>query len=675
VAQAARADEPVADEPVARPSSLAEAPSFQAPAPLEVTVRAAPLRHVSAAPTLASSVLSGDQLSGPGLSAADVLARVPGVQVSRTGAQADVATASIRGADARQVPVYLAGVRLNDEVSGTADLSSVPLWMIDRVEIYRGNAPSAADRLGMGGAIFFWPKLPRAGGVGAGAELGSFGERDAHAWGALGSSRAAALVAVRRAGARNDYPFVNDQGQRFELDERRERRQNADFSETDAWVLGRYELGRGARLSSVLSLLDREQGVTGLSVLPARAARGRTRRLLFGSSVALPCGSLRGCQLELDTSAIAARSSVSDPLLELGPTLSRFVDNRGERASQRVHVGFELGPALALGVGVQAAFENLRVRRAAGLPRGGNRRSVLPALDAAWELAPEVSLHALGALECHATRGASVRFGAAVTDASGGCAAEPVGRVGVRYAPSASLELLSNLSRALRVPSLAELYGTSALVDGNPALRPERSVAFDVGARYRVRTEGAELFLDGFAFARRASELVRYRRTSLQAMSPFNVSRARLLGVELALSADLLSHVRLEASGTLLDPRETTQDPLLDPTANDILPNTARLTLSTLTELYVEPANARLQLTRASIGLRYQHKSSRFEDPAGQNVLPEQNLCDIELAGSFLEGRVTLRAALRNAFDAQTSDLIGLPVPGRSYHAALELSY
>ena len=62
---------------------------------------------------------------------------------------------------AAETPVYLAGVRINDDVAGAADLSTLPLWLIDRVEIYRGNAPLEADRFGIGGAIFFEPLRPR----------------------------------------------------------------------------------------------------------------------------------------------------------------------------------------------------------------------------------------------------------------------------------------------------------------------------------------------------------------------------------------------------------------------------------------------------------------------------------------------------------------------------------
>src|SRR5512142_2823709 len=118
-------------------------------------------RSASGDVSAASTVLRREDLDSPGITAAAALTRVPGVQVQQTGSSSDLATASIRGTTSAQTPVYLAGIRLNDDLSGTADLSTVPVWMLDRVEIYRGNAPANAELLGIGGAVLFEPRYPR----------------------------------------------------------------------------------------------------------------------------------------------------------------------------------------------------------------------------------------------------------------------------------------------------------------------------------------------------------------------------------------------------------------------------------------------------------------------------------------------------------------------------------
>ncbi|HYQ27172.1 MAG TPA: TonB-dependent receptor plug domain-containing protein, partial [Polyangiaceae bacterium] len=86
-------------------------------------------------PTLAATRVDPAELARPGANAAAILSRVPGVQVSETGSSSDLSTASVRGATSAQTPVYLAGVRLNDDLTGTADLSLIPLWMLGRAEV------------------------------------------------------------------------------------------------------------------------------------------------------------------------------------------------------------------------------------------------------------------------------------------------------------------------------------------------------------------------------------------------------------------------------------------------------------------------------------------------------------------------------------------------------------
>jgi outer membrane receptor protein involved in Fe transport len=112
-------------------------------------------------PSIASSVVAGHRLSAPGLQAQDVLRTQPGVVVTESGGFGAPSAACIRGANAADTPVYLAGVRLNDDVGGTADLSMIPLWLIHRIEIYRGNAPLEADRLGPGGRPSSTQSAPR----------------------------------------------------------------------------------------------------------------------------------------------------------------------------------------------------------------------------------------------------------------------------------------------------------------------------------------------------------------------------------------------------------------------------------------------------------------------------------------------------------------------------------
>ena len=627
----------------------------RAEAAAEIVVSGQKSNRPARDPTIAASRVDATDLSRPGASAAAILAHVPGVQISATGAASDLATASVRGASSAQTPVYLAGIRLNDDVTGTADLSLVPLWMLSRAEVYRGNAPADADRMGIGGAVYFEPRAPRRTRAGAGATLGSFGERGGFVGAEVARDGDGALVAFRSSRAQNDYPYLDDAGTATLSDDRTRSRPNADYSAREAWAIGRTSLGkdaRGARITTVFNAFDREQGVTGLAALPARSARAESARVLAGIDAKLPCSADPSCQLELTTQGISARSRL-DHSRELGLLFDRLAA-KGTRIGQSARLTVE-GPVLRALLG-----ENLDIERLAldeGVPLRASRSTSSARVGLQAMLGEHTELSALGMLTCDRTEG---------PQQADQCAAlTPEGRIGVRQRWG-HFELRSNVSRATRVPTLGELYGISALARGSAALVPEQGQAFDLGARWEAPLGPVSAYFDAFGFARRVSELIAYRRSSLGAVQPYNVGHARMLGAELEAGAEWARHLRASLALTLLDPRNTTPSRTL---SNDLVPYQSRLAGSCFAEGFFEPRSRVVK--RVGVDARVNYRGSRLADPAGLVVLPASTELDLG-ATLLLAPELSLRAAVDDVFDAHHFDFIGYPVPGRTIHGALE---
>ncbi|HEY4119755.1 MAG TPA: TonB-dependent receptor [Byssovorax sp.] len=647
---------------------------------VEVTVQGDPLGAPSERdPTAATTTITRDKLTSPGASAADVLARVPGVEVSRTGATSDLATAQIRGATSAETPVYLAGVRINDDVTGTADLSRVPLWMIDHVEVFRGSAPLDADRLGLGGAIFFEPIAPRDARVGGGAEIGSFGERAAWAGGAAGDARAGGLAAVRVSSATNGYAYLDDRGTRFDpTDDAVRLRQNADARDVDAWAVGRAALGGGATVTTIANAFAREQGVTGLGVVPAREARAELSRFLAGATARAPCrADVDKCRLELVTSAILTGERLTDPLHELGLT-SALVSEAGRRVGETARLVARPVSALSISGVVGEEIETLAIDGAATpvrARRATSRAAAQATLDVCAkggaatcdDVVPRLEIAALGSFSCDATTGPPDPD-APSSPSSGLCGStEPSARIGARARLARPLDLFVNLGRYARVPTLGELYGTSAAVRGNPSLTPETGLTVDAGARVGAASQRASFHVEAVGFARVASDLVAYEQSDLGVVRPFNVASARLLGAEVTAAARALDLIKLECALTFVDPRDTTDGRTI---ANDVLPFQARLVAAPALELYRDKLASFLD--RASIAARYVYRASRVADPAGLIVLPAESQLDLEVTLFELGRRISERLALTDVLDTQNFDVLGLPLPGRAVHASLE---
>lgn len=607
--------------------------------------------------TSASTVVVGDALRAPGTSSADVLSRVPGVEVTRTGSSSDLATAAIRGATSAQTPVYLAGVRLNDDVSGAADLSTLPLFLIERVEVYRGNAPLEADRLGIGGAVFFEPRFPASTEIGAGGSLGSFGQRGLWATGAARGDASAALVAVRRDVGDQDFTFQADDGGT-------RRRKNADFGATDAWAIARHRLGRGARITTLVHAYDREQGSPGTAVIENEGARTRTRRLLGAVSARVPCGrddaGSESCSLELVTSALTSTLVLTDPSMTLAG--APLVSTAGTRVEEQARVTLRASDAFTLGGSLVEAVEHVDGNRPGDATVRAERVTTRPAATATWQAGPSTTLVGLGSVECHATSGTG--------GARGACPSlEPGARLGVVHRLSTGLEARANVGHYVRAPALGELYGVSAVVRGNPTLASEAGNSVDLGVRATARPRSMRADLDVFGFARQVSDLIAYRQNVLGITVPFNVGSARILGAEAAASLDWAAGLRGSVATTLMDARDTTASRGV---SNDLLPLRSRLALTTGAEAYAPGGFPALSLDRAALGARVTYRSSRYADQAGLVVLPEQAVVDLEASLGFLRSALGARLALRNVFDTREVDTVGMPLPGRSVYGSLE---
>jgi iron complex outermembrane receptor protein len=595
--------------------------------------------------TPAVYVMRRSALDPPGRTLADALASVPGVEVRRSGGSADLATASLRGATSAQSPVYLAGIRLNDELTGTADLSTLPTWMLHRIEIYRGHAPIGVDELGMGGAVLLEPRTREGGRAGIG--IGSFGEREARAALSLGG----ALAGIRYAEGQGDYAFLDDRGTRFDTADDIERtRENGDHREIDAWAISTLA-SRQSRLVTLVNAFAREAGAPGLQLPGARASRVAQQRLLAGVSGELGCGKLgwgARCTIDLGTDALLSRYTLRDPLRELGG--AELTRTQGGRIGQRLGVRFPIVEWLDLGLRGSVRASQIAVDRVRA-----ERYLVRSEIDAIASFLERVELALITALECHTTSGGET------------CGElEPVGRLGGRVRIIEPLSVIANVGRYVRVPTLGELHGISATVQGNPNLETETGWSLDAGVAARWRHEAITTYAQLVGFARFADSLIAYRRSSLGAVRPYNASSARVLGLELA-AGFFWRVLRLGVALTATDPRDVSEERSIE---NDLLPYESRLIVAPEVELISPPWRA-IHLDRASLAARFRYRSERVADPAGLIVLSAEHQLDLDGALMFVE-HLGLRGRIANLLDQRTFDLVGYPLPGRSYHALLE---
>jgi len=104
----------------------------------------------------------------------DVLSRVEGISVRRTGGLGSATEFSLNGLTGRQIRFFLAGVPL-DIAGSPFGISALPVNLIDRIEIYRGVVPVRFGADALGGAVNLVPSSLTDSNLSVSYQRGSFG--------------------------------------------------------------------------------------------------------------------------------------------------------------------------------------------------------------------------------------------------------------------------------------------------------------------------------------------------------------------------------------------------------------------------------------------------------------------------------------------------------------------
>jgi vitamin B12 transporter len=275
-----------------------------------------------------------------------------------------------------------------------------------------------------------------------------------------------------------------------------------------------------------------------------------------------------------------------------------------------------------------------------------------------YEFAKSWFLSPLGAVSCRRVLG---------TQGSDGL--EPVGRFAVSRRTEA-FTTYASAARYVRFPSLGEVHGVGLLVRGNPHLLPESGVSGEIGSRLQLGTHGFRFWADADVYSRGAQRLVSYVRNAQGYLIPINVQAARVQGVEMSAGADLGEHFSTDISLTLLDARDRTPNRRL---TNDLLPFHSRLVGALGIEAHT---NAHLPGTidRTLLRVNALHQSSRYGDPAGLVVIPQQSTMDVEVEQGFWGDALTARGRVANLLGSKRFDRVGYPLPLRSFFVSMEMS-
>ena len=609
----------------------------------------------------------------------EFLRNMPTVQIranSRGEAQPD-----LRGAEDRQIAIFLDGFPLTVGWDHRTDMSVIPLTAVRKMTLYRGLSSMLHGPNVLGGAIEFdvgrgaslnTRVQPFLGAVsvdqeGATSTAGTAGatvEQDAGSWVFRGGGgyRDSPGVTVP-AGTMDDRRLNNNL-----LRDSNGRRLNSDRRLADGFVAARFHGTGGAWLSTLITASDTERGVPPEAHVddPRLWRYPNQSRQLLTMSGGTGRRDTRSGQGDLEVSFGLDRSTTQINEYET-PAYNTVVD--GETGRTTTLTGrilgdhdFESGPE------VWTAFTVSSVNHNEDFLSGDS----FDYQQRLWSLGGEVEV---GSEDVLRSDGGATRWtiGASVdgsdTPLSGD--KEPLGaiwdwgvRAGVsRTAAGGNVLMHAGFSRRTRFPSLRELYsGALGRFRPNPDLRPESLKAGEAGIT--ITDGGSQLQVVGFHH-RLTDGIVRVSTVTPGGAKFQRVNRdqVRSTGLEVLTAGNLGA---LTYGGSFTLQRVRIRDPVAS--GQDEMAEYAPALSGTINLGAVIPGDLALTGFFRYRGVQY----CQNVEVAGLDRMDASATVDVEARRALYGGRGVSRWALEatmgvaNLTDSTVLDQCGLPQPGRT---------
>ena len=595
-----------------------------------------------------------------------LLQEVAGTRVVAEGGQGTPFCARLRGIACDQVTVMLGDVPLSSPDTGSFDLSLVPLEALRGFEVFRGGAPAWLNDGAVGGVLRLLPRRYEETEVGARMTGGSFGSWRANVFGAASGEKVEFFGTAGGAGARNDYPYVDDNGTRFDPTDDVERdRKNADFLEGFGFANMRAQTSDSSHFDLVFLGLGRERGEPGPGSSPALQARVRNTRLVGSGSWLQEKDGAHPYRLQVAANYDYGQNRVDDPFGELGRGGPRLTNDQTHAIFGRVAASVNAMPWLevtTIGTARYQAFDPENELPSMASDPASDRLTAAGTVETRFfgDLGP-VALELRPSIRLSWTR-AAIREAPLVGPTPGDSSEFlPTYRVGGAISPLEWLAFRGSISSGYKLPSLLQLFGNRTNVEGNPALTQERSIAYDVA----VTTRGHSGIISGYAsvgaFLTHLDDAIRFRRTSPSTFKAENIGGARVRGVEMEFRGGITEHFILQTDATWTQ--------AIDKATGNQLPVQPEWVAFAQPEAHSGTLSKQVSDIMGFFQVAYVGKT--YDDPANLIEVSARTVLATGVGVDLFESRLGLSFRVDDLLDVRGQDLIGYPLPGRRYTAKL----
>lgn len=614
------------------------------------------------------SRIKKEMFEGKIVSLSEVIEKESGVQIRQSGGLGSFSSVSLRGSSADQVMVFLDGILLNDASGGGVDMSNISLSDVESVEIYRGTAPVNFSKSSLGGIVNIRTLRAKEGFMGnISSGYGSFHTRKLSGFLNRKNGPWDYLLSADWLASDNDYDILNDKGTEWNSsDDRREKRNNAETDQYNFLAKAGYDFSPNLRLDMMNQYFSKKQG------LPSWDNSAVTRSSL-DTDRSISTLKLRADDLgdwHLNTSAQLSYTRKEEEYDDRGGHIG-LGDQHSTYTTERLGGDFFLewlSDYQTLIFSAVFQYENYESEDHLGKdpPLESSRNSfslgmqdsiflfqdsliITPGLRYTW-LEDE--------LEDSSSRWDNYLEGDRRRDDY----LSP--QMGIRYCSLDFLTFKTNLAQYVREPSFFEMFGDRGFFIGNPELKKEKGINFDLGVEMHKKREHTwlrSLTLGLSYFRNSADDLIARVYDARGIGKSVNISGALIQGIEGRMSADIFDYFRLIVNATLQDPENRSDIKAFDG--------------KTLPGHYEKSYLARLEARYRGFKVyaEYLREEDMYYDTANLRKAGDKDEVNGGITWNWQSWQFSLDA--KNLSDDLYEDFNGYPLPGRAFYGTVKYEF
>lgn len=608
--------------------------------------------------------------------AADYLSSAVGCYVKSTGGYGAYSTASIRGASAKQVRVYIDGIPLPQSQSGVIDLGNLPINSIERIEIYRGFGPNDLSGSSIGGMINLVTRSPSKENWSFSTLYASHETARFECTYSKIAEKFDMIIASSFLTTKGNYRFLDNNGTPYNPDDDQwVRRLNNDLSEQDALVKITSQL-KGINLIASNQFYHREQGLPGYASF--QSTTQRMRRLYNLTHLALKSHSRSNPSAELDAYYMYQNDCFEDRRPKVAGVKPDEENNVGS-------VGLSLKiktkiPILKQWIRTTLSVSNenyqpyetfekrIKGERQSRIAYSFNLEEEIGLLGGKIRLFPSLrSEHLIDRTKPFETiRKDLVAYNRSLKDTSLARSLTATS-IGLVAAPASGMRIKATIGRYYRVPTLMETFGYRGIALPNPLIKPEEGVNKDIGLVLRRNTSKYSFDLELAYFWSDVNDLIMYVFVPFAHTSQaINIDSARIKGLETSLVISTPFGISFGGNLTHLDAINTSPISYMH---GKRLPN--RPEIESTTEV-------RWKMGFFETYYQWNHISGNYWNAANTAapnntgaMLPVRNIHNVGLTVKP-HWAVKISASVNNIANRIFEDVMGYPLPGRTSLISVE---